>query len=34
VTPVDRDVLRSRLDRLGHYLRRIEDKRPADPSAV
>ena len=29
MTPVDRDVLRSRLDRLGHYLRRIEDKRPA-----
>jgi uncharacterized protein YutE (UPF0331/DUF86 family) len=29
MTPIDRDVLRSRLDRLGHHLRRIEEKRPA-----
>ena len=28
MSDVDRDVLRSRLDRLSHYLRRIDEKRP------
>ncbi|MGH8672768.1 MAG: type VII toxin-antitoxin system HepT family RNase toxin [Burkholderiales bacterium] len=34
MTTIDRDVLRSRLDRLGHYLRRIEEKRPSSLSEL